>query len=828
MARRSKSRKGKARHSRHSTFGKRAPLHVAAQIAGPPSAVTRQTVLLSAIVVGAILVIGAIGYFAWPSGEKAATAPAANAPAATARAPATNPVSPASYVGAATCGQCHAGELKAWTGSHHQLAMQEATAATVLGDFDNATFRYTDVESTFSKRDGRFVVRTDGPDGTLSDFDVKYVFGVTPLQQYLIEFPGGRYQALSIAWDARPQAEGGQRWFHLYPNEKIDHADALHWTGLYQNWNLQCAACHSTNLRKNFDAASNSYQTTWSEMSVACEACHGPGSQHVEWAKTAKAPYAADDRKALEAYLKSRAGEAWHFPSVTAKYAERDKPAPVETMNVCMACHARRSVLKEGGPASAPLLDAHRLALPIPPLYHADGQQREEVYTWGSFAQSKMFARGVTCMDCHEPHALKLRAEGNALCGRCHNASVFDTKQHHHHDAGTKGAECVGCHMPAQNYMVIDARRDHSFRLPRPDLSSSIGSPNACMQCHADRTPEWAADAIDGWYGRAWRSRLHYGATLHAGMTQGAKGLPDLLKLAADSGQPAIVRAAAATLAQGQPRQGTARDAEKLVADADPSVRIAAIGLADGLERAPRLRLVAPLLSDPIRGVRIEAARTLADVPSAEVPPDRADAMRKALAEYEASLQLDADWPTANMNLGNLRLRQRRFDEAAAAYRRALSLDPRLTGAYVNSADLYRQQGRDADGEGILRQGLQLMPDAAELHHTLGLLLVRKGDRAGGIEQLGEAAKLAPQSARYAYVYAVGLSSTGRRAEALAVLGDADERHPGNLDILASLVSMNREAGDKPAALAAARKLAETVPGDPAIARLISELEKAP
>jgi len=428
--------------------------------------------------------------------------------------------------------------------------MQEATASTVQGDFNNAAFRYNDVESTFLKRDNKFIVRTDGPDGKLADYDIKYVFGITPLQQYLIEFPGGRYQALSIAWDSRPQAEGGQRWFHLYPNEHIDHTDALHWTGLYQNWNLQCAACHSTNLRKNFDAGSNSYKTTWSEMSVACEACHGPGSRHVEWARTAKAPYTAGDRKALEAYLQSRASEAWHFPTVAAKYAERDKPAPVETMNVCLACHARRSVLKEGEPASAALIDAHRLALPIPPLYYADGQQREEVYTWGSFAQSKMFARGVTCMDCHEPHALKLRAEATPCADAAITPSVFDTEQHHHHAAGTKGAECIGCHMPAQNYMVIDARRDHSFRLPRPDLSSSIGSPNACTQCHTERKPEWAVDALDGWYGREWRTRMHYGATLHAGVTQGAKGLPDLLKLATTPSQPAIVRAAAATLAQ--------------------------------------------------------------------------------------------------------------------------------------------------------------------------------------------------------------------------------------------------------------------------------------
>ncbi len=175
--------------------------------------------------------------------------------------------------------------------------MQEANDATVLGDFDNAKFKHYGVESTFFKRDGKFMVRTDGADGKLADFEINYAFGVWPLQQYLIGFPGGRYQTLGIAWDARTKEEGGQRWFHIYPNDKMDHKDQLHWTGLYQNWNLQCAACHSTNLKKGYDAASNTYKTTFSEINVACEACHGPGSRHTEWAKEAKAPYSRGRRQ---------------------------------------------------------------------------------------------------------------------------------------------------------------------------------------------------------------------------------------------------------------------------------------------------------------------------------------------------------------------------------------------------------------------------------------------------------------------------------------------------------------------------------------------------
>ena len=496
------------------------------------------------------------------------------------------PQAAAEYVGASTCASCHAAEQKAWLGSHHELAMQEANAATVLGNFDGARFAHHGVESTFFKRDGKFVVRTDGPDGKLADFEIKYTFGVSPLQQYLIEFPGGRYQALGIAWDARPKAEGGQRWFHLYPNEKIDHRDALHWTGLYQNWNLQCAACHSTNLKKGYDAAGNAYRTTFSEINVACEACHGPGSRHVEWAKKRQALVfalagdgqgAARPEEPLERGLEVRAGRTRASRSATG-------PPTMPLMNVCAACHARRSTIAESGRPGAPLEDTHRLALLTAPNYYADGQQREEVYVWGSFLQTRMHQRGVTCMDCHEPHASKLRAEGNALCLRCHQAAAFDTEKHHFHKAGTAGAQCVECHMPARNYMVVDARRDHAIRVPRPDLSLSLGSPNACTQCHAGRDAGWAAAAMDRWYGKAWRDRPQFGTALHAGATQGAKSLPALLALAGDPAFPPIVRASAATLAGPYVRPQHLPAARRLLGDFDPGVRIAALGLVAPFE----------------------------------------------------------------------------------------------------------------------------------------------------------------------------------------------------------------------------------------------------
>jgi predicted CXXCH cytochrome family protein len=781
----------------------------------------RNLVMLLSLFILAGLVIGGV-YFTRTSSPVAVIPPA---PSVVKPKPEpAKPIATKEYVGAGACKQCHQAESEAWQGSHHDLAMQEANAQTVLGDFNDATFKHNKVESTFFKRDGKFMVRTDGPDGELTDYPIAYTFGVTPLQQYLIAFPGGRYQALSIAWDSRPEAEGGQRWFHLYPKDKMDHTDQLHWTGRYQNWNMECAECHSTNLKKGYDTASDSYKTTFNEINVACEACHGPASHHVEWAKQAQPPY-SDVDKGLTVNLKSHWQNAWKSPDGNALTAHREQPADEALMNTCWACHARRSTLVEGSLPGLPLEDSHHPSLLTQPTYYADGQQRDEDYTWGSFRQSKMFQNGVTCMDCHEPHTLKLRAEGNALCTRCHNAEKFDTEKHHFHKQDSKGAQCMDCHAPEQNYMVIDGRHDHSFRLPRPDLSISLGSPNACTQCHQKQKPEWAAAALDKWYGKTWRDRPHYGTALQAGAAQGLKALPTLLELAQNSGSPAIVRATALTLVAPLMGPELLTVARAQLQDLDPSVRIAALGLIESVDPVNRVLSASPLLADPIRGVRIEAARILADVPDSQFPTSRLGARNNAMTEYREYLKLNADWPAENVNMGNLYLHQHNIEAAITAYQRAISLDPRFVGAYVNLADAYRQQGRDEDGEKQLRRGLSIVPDAADLHHALGLLLVRKTNSTAALHELEQAAKLVPDNARYAYVHAIGLNSAGKQREALAVLKAANARQPYDLDILSALISMHREAGDNNTALVYARKAGEVLPENKEIKQLIMELE---
>ncbi|HEU4418387.1 MAG TPA: cytochrome c3 family protein, partial [Planctomycetota bacterium] len=409
----------------------------------------------------------------------------------------------AGYVGRGVCAGCHAAETAAFAGSHHDLAMQVPARDTVLGDFDNATFTHFDVTSTFSKNGEQFVVRTDGPDGALHDYPVAYVFGVLPLQQYLLDIGNGRLQALGIAWDSRPKDQGGQRWFHLHATERLPAGDELHWTGIQQNWNFMCAECHSTNLRRGYDATNDRYHTTWSELDTSCEACHGPASNHVAWAKGERGFAAFGDQpgRGLVVAFDERRGVVWVRDEKTG-VPKRSRPrAAQKELDTCARCHSRRTVFSEDFVPGRPLLDTHWPELLTAPLYHADGQMQDEVYNYQSFLQSRMAQHGVTCSDCHEPHTGGLRVPGNALCLQCHEAR-FDTKQHHFHQEGTAAAACVACHAPTVTYMGVDARHDHSFKVPRPDLAARFGVPDACTGCHRDQKPEWAGARLQQWYGR--------------------------------------------------------------------------------------------------------------------------------------------------------------------------------------------------------------------------------------------------------------------------------------------------------------------------------------
>ena len=723
------------------------------------------------------------------------------------------------YVGAESCAECHADEYRAWLGSHHDLAMQEAGPASVLGDFDGARFEYAGASTVFHRRDGRYFVTTDGPDDRPAEFEIRYTFGVDPLQQYLIAMPGGRLQAFGVAWDSRPAAQGGQRWFHLYPDLSVKAGDALHWTGRNQNWNFMCAGCHSTGLDKGYDASGDRYRTRWAEPDVACEACHGPGRAHVEWARQPDREGIASD-PGLVVRFDERRDVRW-LPIPGAGHPRRSTPRETRVeIDACGRCHGRGTQLAADTAHGSSLLDSHRPALLTPDQYWPDGQMRGEVFTWGSFLQSPMQAAGVTCSDCHEPHSLKLRAQGNALCAQCHPAERYDRASHTHHAANGSAGECVACHMPVTTFMQVDGRHDHRFRVPRPDLSVRFGVPNACTDCHADRDAEWAATTLHTWFPEARDRTADFADALHEAQVGAPGTREDLSRVIGDPRQPAIVRASALRALAPWLTAETLPPVVASLDDPDPLVRMAAVEAMAPLDPPRQAQHLGALLDDPVLAVRIEAASALAGAGERLLDPARRIAFAAALEETLASLRFNADRPDASVNLGNLYRRRGDLDAAATAWRRAIGLDAGFVAAWVNLADLERQRGDEPAALATLRSGLERVPDSAELQHALGLALVRAGRRDEAQALLESAARQAPETARYSHVLAVALHDWGQPARAREWLERSLQRHPFDRDLLTTLALYRIEAGERDAARALVQRLRELDPASHAVREL--------
>jgi Tfp pilus assembly protein PilF len=736
-------------------------------------------------------------------------------------------VSSSAYVGEATCAGCHAKEAQEWSHSHHALAMQPANQKTVLGNFNDAHFSKDGITSSFYKKDSTFYVRTDGQDGQLKDFNLSYTFGVFPLQQYLAPFPGGRFQSLDIAWDSRAKEQDGQRWFHLYPNQAMPHSDPLHWTGRNQTWNYMCADCHSTDLRAHYDLATDSYRTTWSEINVSCESCHGPGEMHVEWAKWhgGGAQTTESGDTGLKVNLKSHIGSWWLMkPGDTTMHWNGPARSHNE-LETCAPCHSRRRPITSDYEPGQPFLDAYVPNLLEEGVYYPDGQILEEDYEYGSFIQSKMYQQGVTCSDCHDPHSGELPPVAmNSVCGKCHLLSKFDTKEHYHHKTGSPGALCVDCHMPTHTYMVEDVRRDHSFRVPRPDFSIAYGTPNACNQCHKDKSAKWAADAVTTWYGPNRRREARFVGALYAGRHGLVTAEKELSALIADTSQPGIARATALTLLPQYLTPASLPVVKTGLADEDVLVRSAAVQALEPVAPQERVSLAAPLLTDSIRSVRIAAARLLVGTPPNLFQEAQKNALDQAVVELIASEKVSAERPENHLNLSLVYAQMGRTGDAESELHTALRLDPNFVPAMLNLADLYRAQQRDDEGQRWLEKAITIAPTAAEPIHALGLLRVRQKQYQEALTLLAKAVALQPGNIRYSYVYAIALNSSGQVDQAISVLELAHKRRPADREVLFGLISFEHEKGNIRSERDYTQQLVQLVPDDPRAKALLDSL----
>ena len=711
--------------------------------------------------------------------------------------------------------------------------MAHAIDKSVLGDFNDSSFDYYGVHSRFFRKDGKFFIETDGPDGKLATFQVKYTFGVDPLQQYLIEFPDGRVQAFSIAWDSRLKEKGGQRWLHLYPNEQIRHDDILHWTKLNQNWNFMCAECHSTGIRKNYDAANDRYATTWAEISVGCEACHGQGFNHVAWAHAQQSwwPFGKtkDATKGLIVQFDERAGVTWTQNERTGMPQRNGMPlGPRKEVETCGLCHARRDPFSGDWVPGQSLSNTHLVTPIVRALSYPDGQMRddEETYNYLPFKQSKMFSLGVTCSDCHDPHSATLRAPGDGVCAQCHLPAKYETAAHRHHETLSGSIRCASCHMPERRYMVVDRRHDHSFRIPRPDLSAKYDTPNACNDCHRDKSAQWAADAIETWFGTKREGFQTYANAFHAAWNDRPDAEKLLGQVASDGNLPAVARASALTALAPYLSLTNVNLAQKALTDSDPMVRLGALAMLEGFPANQLWPIVSPLLSDPVEGVRIRAVSLLAAAPTANQPSADRESFDRAAADFIKAQRSNADRPEAHTTLANFLAHRGQRAEAEAEYKAALRLSPQFAPAAINLADLYRASGRDGDALKVLRDSIAVMPQDSGLHYALGLALVRQKKSDEALVELRRAAELAPDRSHYAYVYAVGLHSAGRTDDAVAALKENLTKHPTDRETLLALVTFNRDAGKMAEALDYAQRLAQLAPDDRRVAELIDNLKR--
>ena len=698
------------------------------------------------------------------------------------------------FVGRDRCAECHEEETEAWSGSDHDNAMAPADSANVRGDFSGVEFEHKGITSRFTARDGRYFVYTEGPGGGMGEFEIAYTFGWEPLQQYLIAFPGGRYQALSLAWNTERE-----EWFHLYPDRDIPADDWLHWTRSAQTWNGMCAECHSTNLQKGFDPETDSFSTTWSEIDVSCEACHGPGSRHSEWADLP--------------------------PMARPEVPDYDLAVPTsgitsrQQVELCAPCHSRRTELGDYAHGKEDLLDHLIPALLEERLYEADGQILEEVYVWGSFVQSKMYRNDVRCSDCHDAHSLELKYEDNELCAQCHRADTYDVFEHHFHEDLTEAGEpnegtlCVKCHMPERPYMVVDWRADHSLRIPRPDLTIEIGTPNACAAagCHEDETDQWSADYYVEWYGKAKRS--HYGTTLAAGRDGEPGAGAELVRLASDPLYPALVRATALGLLQRYPGAEATRAINAALQDEEALIRYTAATALNTTDPAELVDLVAPLLFDPTKAVRGQAAVRLATVSRELLKPYQVEALDEATLEYQETMRYSLDFPFAGHNLANLYVARGEAVLAEEYYRRAIEIDDLFIPAKMNLAVLYNSQGRNEEAESLLRGVLDDYPDNHDAEYSLALLLVETDRAAEALAWLERAADGMPQRTRIRYNLGLLQQQLGRLPEAEESLRAAVEAEPRNLDYLYALADHYARHGDLRNALAVADQMIATNPG---------------
>jgi len=701
------------------------------------------------------------------------------------------------FVGDKQCKSCHENEYNAWSGSGHFKAMMAADDSSVSGDFNNKTLVADGVTSHFYKKDGKYFINTEGEDGRNHDFEVKYTFGYYPLQQYLIEFPEGRMQASRVSWDLIKK-----KWYHQYAGQKIPAHNWLHWTGNAQNWNTMCAGCHSTNLKKNYNIDSDSYHTTYSSINVSCETCHGAGQRHIDYVKGSD-------------YLAGK--------KVSGSYLQNQKNVgQIAEINTCAICHSRKSDIGPNPKPGAPIMDNYIPEIPTTEHYYADGQANDEDYNYTSFTESKMFRQGVKCTNCHEPHTAKLLFPGNQLCAQCHAKTTYDNPSHTFHPIGSTGAECKNCHMPGKFYMGIDFRYDHVFRVPRPDLSVQFGTPNACNNCHQNKTALWASEAVKKWYGPT--RKYHFAEDLIPGSRIDGHSETHLVKLLGDTSVPDIVKAAAANYLGNIQTNNSLYALKNCLNMPDANIRYRALRSLANFPSQQWIYAAAPLLKDDIRAVRIAAADLFLTMPENQIPPDYSKDFAKAKSELESYNFYQADFAVGNVLIGDYYLKQSDYANAEKYYRRGLKKDSLMNYARLNLSVAYNLSKQNEQALQALLDAVKIDPQNERTWYNLALLYNEMGKQEDAARSFLKAVDLKSANPRLYYNYALLLQQMGKSKMAAEMYNKGLEISPADAQLNYALSLLYLQGGQTDKARVPAAVLKKYYPDNPEYQKIFKYL----
>ncbi|MCP4988898.1 MAG: hypothetical protein GY928_23440 [Colwellia sp.] len=656
---------------------------------------------------------------------------------------------------------CHKEQQYDWQQSDHAKAMVVANKDSVLADFNNVDVKHYGQRAHFFIKNSRHQVTISydaSGDSKADTYPIKYTFGHYPLQQYLVETEDGKLQVLPFAWDAREKTQGGQRWYHNYSHEEITQQDRLHWRQPLQNWNGMCADCHSDGLIRNYDAEKNSFDTQFDNINVGCLSCHGDMSEH------SKSQIKTQDH--IENKVRNSISEPlglWirEIGDKTAHWQGKDRDN--RFMNNCFACHSLRSPLTDGFKANIPFLEQFTPQFPSAPNYHADGQIKEEAYVYGSFLQSKMFKAGVNCLDCHDKHTMKLKIEGNGLCLQCHGGEVYNVKSHHQHKDNSIGAQCVNCHMPDNRYMGVDDRRDHSFKIPRPDLSQEFNTPNACIKCHEKETNQWASEKLNKWHGQSKvlaKSQQHL-MTLNNGKTI---TLAQHWSIIEDEKLNVISRASALQMLSYTTQSLSSTKLIPYLTHSEALIRLSAATVGMLLAPTEREKYLSPLLSDKLKAIRVAAARSLV---SSNISPKSQTSFTQAFNELAAANEINSWRGEGRANQALVALEVNDAIGAEKSLKAAINVEPYFEIGYINLADLYRSQQRTALVVSVLKKGMKNLPSSGALHYSFGLHLVRQQKLSKALKYFEKSMNLSPDNAQNAYTYILALDGLGKSEVAL-------------------------------------------------------------